>query len=63
MAISEYFSNEELLSELRMFVDLDDEDLQSCLSTITEVDDDTLQIRILDRTFQFSRTMLGVEEI
>ena len=39
--ISEHYSNEDILSELRMFVDLDEEDLQACLSQIEEVDDKT----------------------
>ena len=64
MAISEYFQDDELISELRMFVDLDDEDLKACLGTITELDDgDTMELRILNRKFQFSKTMMGVEEV
>ena len=61
--ISEHYSNEDILSELRMFVDLDEEDLQACLSQIEEVDENTLQIKVLDRTFQFDIELCSMEEI
>lgn len=63
MAVSEYFSNAELLSELRTFVDINEEDLQSCLNTITEVDEQTMEIKVLNRTFQFNKRLCGVEEV
>ena len=63
MAVSEYFSNNELLSELRTFVDINEEDLQSCLNTITEVDEQTMEIKVLNRTFQFNKKLCGVEEV
>jgi len=63
MAVSEYFSNAELLSELRVFVDINEEDLQSCLNTITEVDEETMEIKVLNRTFQFNKRLCGVEEV
>lgn len=63
MAVSEYFSNAELLSELRTFVDINEEDLQSCLNTITEVDEETMEIKVLNRTFQFNKRLCGVEEV
>ena len=63
MAVSEYYTDEELISQLRMFVDLDDVDIQACLSQVTELDENTLQVTILDKTFQFGKEICDVEEI
>jgi hypothetical protein len=63
MAISENYDNDEILSELRMFVDLDEEDLESCLSQVEEVDENTLQIKVLDRVFQFDIELCSMEEV
>ena len=63
MAISEFYDDSEIVSQLKMFVDLDDEDAQSCLSQVTEVDENTFQIIVDGRTFQFDKELCDMEEI
>ena len=62
MAISDWYSDEELISELRMFID-EDIDFESLLGQVTEVDDETLEIKYNGRTFQFDKEVCGVEEV
>jgi hypothetical protein len=64
--ISEWFSDEELISQLRMFFDVDEADkidFQALLGQIQVVDDDTRQIKVKGRTFQFSMEFCDVEEV
>jgi hypothetical protein len=62
MAISDWYSDEELISELRMFID-EDIDLETLLGQITEVDEQTFELKYNGRTFQFDREVCGVEEV
>lgn len=63
--ISEYYTDDELISQLAMFFDETDGsvDLQGALGQITEVDENTFQVIINGRTFQFDKVLCGVEEI
>ena len=66
MAVSEYYSDEELISQLKMFFDEDERfniDFQAALGQITEVDEDTLSVIIKGRTFEFDKEMCGVDEV
>ena len=66
LSVSEWFSDEELISQLRMFFDVDEVDkidFKSLLGQVTVVDDDTRQIKVKGRTFQFSMVFCDVEEV
>ena len=57
LSVSEWFSDEELISQLQMFFDVDEVDkidFKSLLGQVTVVDDDTRQIKVKGRTFVFS---------
>ena len=62
MSISEFYPDSEIISELRMFFD-EDIEFEQCLSQIESVDDNTFQIKIKGRVFQFDKVFCGVEEI
>lgn len=64
--ISEYYSDDELLAQLRSFFDVEEQrsiDFKSYLGLIEEINDTTLQVRIKDRIFQFDKELCGVEEV
>ena len=64
--ISEYFEEEELLSQLRMFFDEEEQeniDFKSFLGQLKEVDSETYEVKIKNRTFQIDKTTCDVEEI
>ena len=64
--ISEYFEDEELLSQLRMFFDEEEQeniDFKSFLGQLKEVDSETYEVKIKNRTFQIDKTTCDVEEI
>lgn len=64
--ISDSFTDAELISELRMFFDSDElavMDFNEVLGQITEVDEDTRQVKIKNRTFQFDMKFCCVEEV
>ena len=66
LSVSEWFSDEELISQLRMFFDVDEADqidFKSLLGQVTVVDDDTRQIKVKGRTFVFSMVFCDVEEV
>ena len=66
MAVSEYYSDEELISQLKMFFDEEERfniDFQACLGQITEVDEETLSVTIKGRIFEFDKEMCGVDEV
>lgn len=66
LSVSEWFSDEELISQLRMFFDVDEVDkidFKSLLGQVTVVDDDTRQIKVKGRTFVFSMVFCDVEEV
>ena len=64
--ISEYFEDEELLSQLRMFFDEEEQeniDFKSFLGQLKEVDSETYEVKIKNRTFQIDKNTCDVEEI
>jgi len=65
MALTDNYSDEELISELRMFFDEEDGDIDfsQVLSQVTMVDDETFEVRIRDRTFRFDVDFCDVEEV
>ena len=66
MAISEYYEDDEIISELQMFFESDEIkqiDFNSCLGQVEEVDEDTFQVKVNNRVFQFDKTICDVEEI
>lgn len=64
--ISEYFSDEELISQLCMFF-TDSErlhiDFQGALGRINMIDGDTGEIKIKNRTFHFDLEFCDVTEV
>ncbi len=64
LPISEWFSDEELISQLQMFFDVTENiDFQALLGQIQVVDEDTRQIKVKGRTFQFDMEFCDVEEV
>ena len=64
--ISEYFEDEELLSQLRMFFDEEEQEninFQALLGQLKEVDSETYEVKIKNRTFTIDKTTCDVEEI
>ena len=64
--ISEYFEDEELLSQLRMFFDEEEQEninFKATLGQLKEVDSETYEVKIKNRTFQIDKTTCDVEEI
>lgn len=66
MSVSEWFSDDELLSQLMMFFDIEEMeniDFKECLGLISEIDEDTREIRFKNRVFRFSMTSCNVIEV
>lgn len=66
MSVSEWFSDEELISQLQMFfddVEQEQIDFKALLGQIVMVDDNTGQIKVKGRVFQFDMTFCDVEEV
>lgn len=64
MAVSDWFSDEELISQLEMFFDDSDKiDFTQFLGLIEVVDEETRQIRIKGRVFQFNMILCNVVEV
>jgi hypothetical protein len=64
--ISPWFSDAELLSQLRMFFTEEEReviDFNALLGQITMVDDDTGEIVVLGRTFRFDMEVCDVTEV
>lgn len=62
--ISEYFTDEELMSELAMFFTSDEDiDFKTYLGQVKPVDEDTSEIKIGERVFRFDNILCGVEEV
>ena len=64
--ISEYYSDDELLAQLRSFFDENERlniDFKGLLGQVEEIDNNTLQVKINNRVFQFSKELCGVEEV
>ena len=66
MTVSDWFSDEELLSQLRMFFTEEEReviDFNALLGQIKMVNDDTGEISVLGRTFRFDMELCDVEEV
>lgn len=66
MSVSDWFSDAELLSQLRMFFSEEERevvDFQALLGQINYVDNDTGEIIVLGRTFRFDMEVCDVEEV
>ena len=64
--ISDYFTDEELISQLRMFfTDEEQEQLnfQAYLGQLEEIDNDTYEVNIKGRLFRFDKVFCEVEEV
>ena len=64
--ISEWFSDAELLSQLRMFFTEEEReviDFNALLGQITMVDSDTGEITVMNRTFRFDMEVCDVTEV
>lgn len=64
--ISEFFSDEELISQLRMFFNEDEQehmDFQALLGQLTEVDSETWELRVKKRIFRIDKTFCDVTEV
>ena len=64
--ISDFYSDDELLAQLRSFFDVEEQgsiDFKSYLGLVEEVNDTTLQVKINNRVFRFDKELCGVEEI
>lgn len=62
--ISEYYSDDELISQLRMHFDNEEDiDYTACLSQLTEVDERTWELKVKSRTFRIDKEFCDVEEI
>ena len=64
--ISEYYSDDELISQLREFFDVEERmniDFKSFLGLITEYDEFTFEVKINGRVFHFDKELCSVEEV
>lgn len=64
--ISEWFSDEELISQFRMHFnesERDNIDFKALLGQLEVIDEDTREVKIKDRTFRFSMEFCNVEEV
>lgn len=66
MSVSEWFSDEELISQLEMMFDIDEAchmDFNQFLGQITEVNGNTREVKIKGRTFRFDIELCDVYEV
>ena len=64
--ISEFFTDDELLSQLRMFFNEEERehmDFKALLGQISEVDSETLELKVNGRVFRIDKILCDVEEI
>lgn len=64
--ISPWFSDDELISELRMFfteAERETIDFQALLGQINWIDEDTGEIKVKGRTFRFDYEVCSVTEV
>ena len=64
--ISEYYSDEELISQLKMFFSDEEQeqlDFQASLGQLKEVDVDTWELTIKGRLFRIDKSLCEVEEV
>ena len=66
MSVSDWFSDEELISELRMFFTESERetiDFQSLLGQINWIDGETGEIKVRKRVFRFDYELCSVTEV
>lgn len=66
MAVSDWFSDEELISQLRMFFTEEEReviDFKALLGQINMINEDTGEIIVMKRTFRFDMQICDVEEV
>ena len=64
--ISEFFSDEELISQLRMFFNEDEQahiDFKALLGQIKEIDTNTLELRVKGRIFRIDNIFCDITEV
>jgi len=64
--ISEFFTDDELLSQLRMFFSDEEQehmDFKALLGQISEVDSETLELKVNGRVFRIDKILCDVEEV
>ena len=64
--ISEWFSDDELISQLRMFFTEEEReviDFKALLGQVRMVDEETGEISVLNRVFRFDMEVCDVEEV
>ena len=64
--ISEWFSDDELISQFRMHFnesERDNIDFKALLGQLKVIDEDTREVKIKDRTFRFSMEFCDVQEV
>ena len=64
--ISDYYSDEELISQLKMFFTDEEQeqlDFQASLGQLEEIDLDTWQLQLKGRTFRIDKFLCEVEEV
>ena len=64
--ISDYYEDEELISQLRMFFDDDEQeqiDFKASLNLLTEFDEEKWELKIKNRVFLIDKELCEVEEV
>ena len=62
--ISDWYSDEELISQLQAFFDVEEDiNFQELLGQITENEDGNFQLNVKGRTFTFGKEICNVEEV
>ena len=64
--ISDYYEDEELISQLRMFFDDDEQeqlDFKASLNLLTEFNEEKWELKIKDRVFLIDKELCEVEEV
>lgn len=64
--ISDYYEDEELISQLRMFFDDDEQkqlDFRASLNLLTEFNEEKWELKIKDRVFLIDKELCEVEEV
>lgn len=65
MSLSLWFSDEDIVSQIRCFFDLEEQDSidLNVLSQATLINDDLMEVKVKDRVFRFSLKEGGVYEV
>lgn len=66
MALSDYFTDDEVISQLKMYFELEEMwniDFNSCLSQVTDYDENYFFLKIKDKNFIIEKITGIVEEV